>query len=85
MLCACTCRFLADNPNTEWIQKSEGHKGVKASQVKGRVKATPHTRWLNTRCSSLSLQVIDAHNGEAHNTTTNLLVQELIRPLPIAG
>ena len=38
MLRTCTCRFLADNPNTEWIQKSEGHKGVKASQVQGSVK-----------------------------------------------
>ena len=80
--CTCTCRFLADNPNTEWIQKSEGHKGVKASQVQGHVKRAFQ---LITRCSSPSLQVIDAHSGEAHNTTTNLLVQELIRPLPIAG
>ena len=32
VLCTWTCRFLADNPNTEWIQKAEGHKGVKASQ-----------------------------------------------------
>ena len=39
-LCPCTCLFLADNPNTEWLQKSEGHKGVKASQGQGCVKAT---------------------------------------------